>query len=179
VKSLWIVGTHLKDMLGLAVFALGSIGGLYKQVIPMSILLGLKNIGYMGTLSLTKIIPREIILDAVEYAEWNTGFRSEGTILATKSMIGKIVRNVINSMTTFIMDQTGYSISAGYGQQSERAKYALFAMGFGIPAASGFLSLAPKLFYDLTGEKRERMYRELAEMRKVRQAQYDQLTVDS
>ena len=33
--------------------------------------------------------------------------------------------------------------------------------------------MIPKFFYDLTGEKRERMYRELAEMRKVRQAEYD------
>ena len=53
------------------------------------------------------------------------------------------------------MQATGYSLSAGYGQQSRRAKYALFAMSMGIPAASGFLSMIPKLFYDLTGEKRE------------------------
>jgi len=173
IKTLWIAGAHVKDILGLAVFAIGSVGGLYQKVIPMSILLGLRNMAYMGTLSLAKIIPREITLDAVEYAEWHSGFRSEGTILTTKSMIGKIVRNIINSMTTLIMKYTGYSLSAGYGQQSERAKYALFAMGFGLPAATALLGMIPKFFYDLTGEKRERMYRELAEMRKVRQAEYD------
>ena len=179
IKTLWIAGAHTKDILGLGVFALGSAGGLYKKVLPMSILLGLRNMCYMGTLSLGKIIPREITLDAVEYAEWHSGFRSEGTILTTKSMIGKIVRNVINSLTTLIMQQTGYSLSAGYGQQSDRAKYALFAMGFGLPAATSLLGMIPKFFYDLTGEKRERMYEELAVMRKARQAEYDQLTVDN
>lgn len=173
IKWLWIAGSHVKDLFSLLIFALGSVGGLYQKVLPMCLLLGTKNLFYMGTLSLAKIIPREITLDALDYAEWNSGFRAEGTILTTKSMSVKVVRNVINSMTTMIMKATGYSLSAGFGQQSDRAKYAIFAMSFGVPALMGFLGMVPKFFYDLTGEKRERMYRELAEMRKVRQAQYD------
>jgi len=173
IKWLWIVGQHLKDVLSLGVFALGSAGGLYQKVLPMSVLLGLRNLGYMGTLSLNKIPPREIILDALDYAEWNSGFRAEGTILTAKSMSTKIVRNIVNSLTTLIMKQTGYSLHAGFGQQSDQAKYALFAMSFGVPAAIGMLGMVPKFFYDLTGEKRTRMYEELAEMRKVRQKEYD------
>ena len=175
VKTLWIAGSHGKDVFSLLVFALGSVGGLYTKTVPMVILLMIRNLFYMGILSVVKIIPKEITLDALEYAEWNTGFRSEGTILATKSMIGKITRNILNSLTTLIMKQTGYSLEAGFGQQSDRAKYATFAMSFGLPALMGLLSMIPKLFYDLTGEKRARMYAELTEMRKVRQAAYDTL----
>jgi len=173
IKTLWIFGAHLKDLFSLLIFAVGSLGGIYDKVIPMVALLMLRNFAYMGTLSIVKIIPREIVLDSLEYAEWKGGYRAEGTILATKGMVGKIVSNVINSLTTLIMQATGYSLSAGFGRQSRRAKYALFAMSFGIPALSGVLGMVPKLFYDLTGEKRERMYRELAEMRKARQAEYD------
>jgi len=173
VKWLWIVGSHVKHVISLGVFALGSVGGLYQKVLPMLGLLIFRDICYKSLLSVAKIIPREITLDAVDYAEWHSGFRSEGTILTTKSMTAKIVRNAVNSLTTFIMKQTGYSLHAGFGQQSQRAKYALFAMSFGIPAAIGLLGMVPKFFYDLTGEKRERMYAELAEMRKLRQAQYD------
>ena len=175
VKSLWILGTHLKDILALAIFAIGSVGGIYHTVVPMVAMLMIRNLFYMGTLSINKIIPREIVLDAVEYAEWNTGFRSEGAILSARSMTMKITRNVINSMTTFIMKKTDYSLDAGFGQQSARAKYALFAMSYGLPALLGLLSIIPKLFYDLTGEKRARMYEELKEIRRLRQMDYDKL----
>jgi len=173
IKWLWIFGQHGKDLCSLVIFAIGSLGGIYEKVVPMVAMLMIRNFIYMGSLSIVKIIPREIMLDAMEYAEWNTGMRAEGTIQATRGMVGKIVRNIINSMTTLILKLVGYSLNAAYGQQSQRTKYALFAMSLGIPGAAGLLSMVPKLFYDLTGEKRERMYRELAEMRKARQAQYD------
>ena len=175
IKGLWIFGQHSKDLCSLIVFAVGSLTGIYDKAVPMVILLMLRNFVYMGSLSIIKIIPREIALDALEYAEWNTGVRTEGTIQATRSMVGKLVRNVINSLTTLIMKVTGYSLEAGFGGQSRRAKYALFAMSFAIPAVMSVFSLVPKLFYDLTGEKRARMYAELKEMRKIRQAEYDNI----
>ena len=173
IKTLWIFGSHIKDLFSLLTFIVGSVGGLYQNVGLMAGLLMVRNLAYMGTLSVKKIIPREVMLDALEYAEWKNGYRSEGTILAAKSMVKKIVANVVNSMTTLIMKRTGYSLNAGFGRQSQRAKYALFAMSMGIPAATGIMAMIPKLFYDLTGEKRTRMYEELAEMRKARQVQYD------
>jgi Na+/melibiose symporter-like transporter len=177
IKGLWIFGQHSKDLCSLIVFAVGSLTGIYDKAVPMVILLMLRNFVYMGSLSIIKIIPREIALDALEYAEWNTGVRTEGTIQATRSMVSKLVRNVINSLTTLIMKATGYSLEAGFGGQSRRAKYALFAMSFAIPAIMSVFSLVPKLFYDLTGEKRARMYAELKEMRKIRQAEYDNIGV--
>ena len=34
-----------------------------------------------------------------------------------------------------------------------------------LPTVTGIFGLIPKFFYDLSGEKKERMYRELAERR--------------
>jgi len=173
IKSLWMFSQTFKEAMTLLVFAIGSFGGIYKKVAPMVVMLIIRNFFYMGTMSVTKIIPKEITLDAVDYAEWKTGFRSEGALLSTKGMVNKIVKNCAKAMTTFIMKKTGYDQDAAV--QSDRSKYALFALSFAIPAALGLLRIIPVLLYDLTGEKRERMFEELKEMRRLRQMEYDQL----
>jgi len=178
MKALWIVGQHTQDMFSALTFAVGSIGGTFQRVWPMAGLLGLRNFSRMGALSLIKIIPQEITLDALDYAEWRNGYRSEGAIIAARSMITKVVRNLVNSSMTWIMQATGYELGAGFGQQSFEAKYAIFFMSFAVPAALGLLGIIPKLFYDLTGEKREKMYAELTEMRKLRQAGYNELSIE-
>ena len=45
-----------------------------------------------------------------------------------------------------------------------------------VPTLTGLIGLIPKFFYDLSGEKRERMYRELHERR---QAVIDEMKVVS
>ena len=55
---------------------------------------------------------------------------------------------------------------AGYGNQTERTEYLLFMMCTLLPTVTSVFGLIPKFFYDLSGEKKERMYRELAERRK-------------
>jgi len=179
IKWLWIFGQHAKDVCSLVIFAVGSLGGIYGKVVPMVAMLMVRNLIYMGSLSIVKIIPREIMLDALEYAEWNTGMRAEGTIQATKGMVAKVVGNIVRAMTTMILQAFGYNMNAAFGKQSQRTKYALFGMAIGIPGAAGMLSMIPKLFYDLTGEKRQRMYEELAQLRKIRQAQYDVIAGDT
>ena len=42
-----------------------------------------------------------------------------------------------------------------------------------LPVITGILSIIPKCFYNLSGEKRDTMYRELHERRKLREEQYD------
>jgi len=184
IKTLWIVGSHLKDWCSLVIFIIGSFGKIYMKapsrlglgtfLSPMALLLMLRNLLYMGTLSVNKIPPREILLDSIDYAEWKNGFRTEGLTIATKNMLSKLVRNIINSLTSLLLKLTGYVPNAL--AQTDRAKYAIFAMAFGFTAFMGMLGMIPKLFYDLTGEKRARMYEELKEIRRLRQIEYDNLT---
>jgi Na+/melibiose symporter-like transporter len=42
-----------------------------------------------------------------------------------------------------------------------------------LPVITGSLSIIPQLFYDLQGEKKDRMYRELYERRKLMQNEVD------
>lgn len=176
-KALWIFGKHLRDVATMVIFAVGSIGGkgpngLYRSVPVMAALLMGRDILYKGTLSINKIIPKEIITDALDYCEWKNGFRAEGVLLSTKSMLTKVVNNLISSLTTALMQRGGYSLNAGFGEQSDSTKYYLFMMCTLIPAAFSLIGLIPKLFYDLTGEKRERMYEELSEMRMRKNQEY-------
>lgn len=57
----------------------------------------------------------------------------------------------------------GYDISSyTRGQaQTDETKHGLFAIATIIPTLTGLLGIIPILFYDLSGEKRERMYAEL------------------
>ncbi len=177
-KANWIIGQHLKDACSVVIFLVGSIGGkgtagLYRKPAVMLPILMAKDMLYKGTLAMNKIPPREIITDALDYCEWKNGFRTEGVTLATKGMITKIIRVITGSLTTFIMKRVGYSLTAGFGQQSDHTKYSLFSLCMVLPVATGALAVIPKLFYDLSGEKRERMYAELSEMRALKRRDYD------
>ncbi|MDR1629034.1 MAG: MFS transporter [Oscillospiraceae bacterium] len=179
IKSLWIFGQHFKDVLAIAVFIIGSLRGigpqgLYQKRWLMVGLLMARDIGYKGTLSVNKIPPKEILTDALDYCEWKNGFRSEGITLTTKSMITKIVHNIMNALTTAIMKKVGYSLNAGFGQQSENTKYMLFAMSMVFTSTLGLLSVIPKLFYDLSGDKRKHMYEELSAARMQKSRDYAQ-----
>ena len=58
-----------------------------------------------------------------------------------------------------------YEQEKGYLKQTDRTKYFLFAMSTVIPFVTGSLGIIPKLFYDLTGKKKERMYDDLLSRR--------------
>lgn len=184
IKPLWIFGRHIKDVMTMLIFAVGSVGGAgpggwYRKPLPMLLLLLLRDLAYKGTLSVHKVIPKEILLDALDYGEWQNGFRSEGVTLSTKSMLEKIVRNIVNALTNLVLRQTGYNLNADFGKQPDRVKYTLFVMAMFFPAVSGLLGVIPKLFYNLTGETRQRMYDELAEMRGIRQKAYNMDTQEA
>ena len=150
--------------------------GIYQNRLIMTVLLMVRDIFYKGTLSINKILPREILTDALDYCEWKYGYRTEGVTLATKSMAYKLFRNVTNSFNSAILKKAGYSLNAGFGKQSEKTKYFLFAMSMLMPSFIGLLGIIPKLFYDLSGDKRRRMYEELARMRLEKMNAYEQET---
>ncbi|MDR1629035.1 MAG: MFS transporter [Oscillospiraceae bacterium] len=179
IKSLWIFGQHLKDVLAIFIFIIGSLRGvgpqgIYQKRWVMVGLLMLRDIAYKGTLSINKIPPKEILTDALDYCEWKNGFRSEGITLTTKSMVTKMFRNVINSFNTALMKKAGYSINAGFGQQTEKTKYILFAMSTVFASSIDLFSIIPKLFYDLSGDRRKRMYEDLAVSRAQQSREYAQ-----
>lgn len=172
-KSLWIFGDIQKDIANIVIFLIGSIGGrgrggFYRNVWVMGAAYMAKDIIYKSTLSVTKIIPKMIMTEALDYCEWKNGYRTEGTTLAAKGLVQKIAGVIIGPLRNIIMIKIGYSLKAGFGQQTDRTKYLLFLGCTLLPSLTGLLSNIPKFFYKGSRETRDRMYEELAQMRAMK-----------
>ena len=91
-----------------------------------------------------------------------------------KDVVTKGVNTIKNTIQPILLKAVGYDINATQGNQTPKARHALFWMCTFLPVVTGILSIIPKFFYDLSGEKRDRMYAELRERRAVMQNQVDQ-----
>ncbi|MEI6580408.1 MAG: MFS transporter, partial [Eubacteriales bacterium] len=173
-RTLWIFGAHFGDLLAVIVFIVGSIGGrgkngLFRKAKVMIPFLIVKEGIWLSTWGIKKVIPKEMFNETMDYCEWKNGYRTEGMTLAARSFFVKLVRNVTGSLQAALLKKIGYNLTAGFGLQSESTKYGLFAMSVLLPVATGIFGIIPKFFYNLSGEKRDRMYSDLYERRKLTQ----------
>jgi Na+/melibiose symporter-like transporter len=86
-----------------------------------------------------------------------------------KGLATKLVGTISGTIKPILMKKIGYEQGKKVGTQTDRTKYYLFAMTTIIPIVTGSLGLIPKFFYDLGGEKREKMYEELLARRAATQ----------
>lgn len=170
-KLLWIAGSHIDNVLMLGVFAVGSMkfGNKrgYESLAAMIPAFMIRETIWMFFWGIRKVIPEEMRNEAIDYGEWKNGFRTEGMTGVAKGLVTKMVNTVKNFIQPLLLKQFGYDPNATQGNQTPQARYALFWMCTLLPVVTGILSIIPKLFYDLQGEKRDRMYAELRERRKA------------
>ena len=164
-KALWIVGSHVDNLLMTGVFIVGSINKNYKKLGAMIPAFMLRETIWMFFYGIKKVIPEEMRNEAIDYGEWKNGYRTEGMTGVAKDLATKLVNTLGSTLKAFILSKIGYTQGAGFGGQSEQTEYSLFWMCTILPVVTGILSIFPKLFYDLSGEKKDRMYRELNERR--------------
>lgn len=174
-KALWIAGSHVDNILLAGVFLVGSINKNYKKLGAMIPAFMIRETIWMFFYGIKKVIPEEMRNEAIDYGEWKNGYRTEGMTGVAKGLATKLVSTVGNTVKTMILSRIGYVQGAGFGGQSESTEFSLFWMCTILPVITGFLSIIPKLFYDLSGEKRDRMYQELRERRNAMKAQVDEL----
>ena len=173
-KLLWIVSGSWGDFLMMIVFFLGSIGGigpggLYTKPKVMIPIIMCQETLFTFVMGIRRVLPQEIFNEAMDYCEWKTGYRTEGMTTTAKGLATKLVRTVSGTLKPILMKGFGYDLTAGFGKQTYKTKYYLFAMCTVIPFITGSLSIIPKQFYDLSGEKRNRMYDELFAQRLAKQ----------
>ena len=118
-------------------------------------------------MGLRRVIPIEMYNEAMDYCEWKNGFRTEGMTSVARGLAAKLVQVFGSTLRSVLMKSFGYEQGAGFLKQTERTKYFLFAMSTIIPFVTGSLGIIPKLFYDLAGAKRDRMYADLHERRSL------------
>ncbi len=164
-RFLWILSSHLGDFLMIFVYIIGSINKNYKKLAVMIPAFMIRETIWMTCWGLMNVIPEEMRNETIDYGEWKNGYRTEGMTGVAKDLAKKLVGTVGASIKAFILSKIGYVEGAGYGNQSERTEYLLFMMCTLLPTVTCIFGLIPKFFYDLSGEKKERMYRELMERR--------------
>lgn len=178
-KFLWIAGSHVDNLLLSGVFIVGCFNKNYKKLGAMIPAWMIRETLWMMFYGIMKVIPAEMKNEAIDYGEWKNGYRSEGMTGATKEISSKLVKTFKDTLQTAILSKIGYVQGAAFGTQSEKTEFALFAMCTIVPIVTGLLSIIPKLFYDLSGEKLERMYEELNKRRKIMSEQETNLEVYS
>lgn len=178
-KALWIASSHVDSVLMLGVFAAGELINTkskkgYENLAVMIPAFMIRETLWMFFWGLRSVIPNEMRNEAIDYGEWKNGFRSEGMTGVAKDVVTKGVNTIKNTIQPLLLGAVGYDINATQGNQTPKARHALFWMCTFLPVVTGILSIVPKFFYDLSGEKRDRMYAELRERRAAMQNQVNE-----
>ena len=107
-----------------------------------------------------------LMADAIDYNEWKTGNREEGTVYSLHSFFRKLAQGVGPSIVLVIMGWIGYNAKLGVAQQSAPTAANmcwLVASLYLFSALLMFVSLA--FIYNVDKKKHAQMTQELAERR--------------
>ena len=100
-----------------------------------------------------------MIADTVEYGEWKSGFRAEGTLNAAHVFVFKLSVGFSAWLAGYILDRTNYKPNAEI--QSIDTLNGLFIMGYIFPAIAGTIAIIVMLFHNYNGAFYEKIFSEL------------------
>jgi len=102
-----------------------------------------------------------MIADSVDYLEWRTGKRNDGSIYAVEGLMGKIIGAFGATSTAIILGVIGFKENAL--TQAPETLRGLFVLPLVIGMVSTAVSVIPYFFYDLTRRGHARIIEELKE----------------
>ncbi|MCL6605111.1 MAG: glycoside-pentoside-hexuronide (GPH):cation symporter [Paenibacillus sp.] len=103
------------------------------------------------------------VVDSIDYAEWKTGIRAEGTMFAVQSLTAKIMNAFGSFITGVLLTVIGFN-TAVETQSSSTLQGLFFIYAFGV-GISSVLGSIPLLMNKYKGQERKRVLSELAERR--------------
>ena len=113
--------------------------------------------------------------DCLDYMEWKTGTRLTGMGSAVQSFVNKLGNAVSTSFIVLMyiivnldVASINSAVTANPLEMSETIRTGMFCLVSLIPGISLLVSTIPVFFYDIVGEKKERITKELEEQRKER-----------
>lgn len=117
-------------------------------------------------LEFKNLIQKEMEAETVDYIEWKTGVRAEGTMLSIMSFTGKIENTFSSSLGLAILARTGYieHVEDSLAQNMTTNK-ALFAMTTLAPAIGFLLMLVPMIFYNINAKSHKKMMEDIMQRR--------------
>jgi glucuronide carrier protein len=148
---------------------LGIAGGLGLTFAP-SVAVALISAACMGIgVAMLNTLMWALEADTVEYGEWKTGVRTEGTTYALFSFTRKLGQALGGAAAAFTLGVGGY-IAANAGKQTEEAQWAIRVACGGVSATLFFIAIVIMFFYPLTEKKFKEMVGEMAARRAEREA---------
>ncbi len=120
-----------------------------------------------------------MVCDCLDFMEWKTGFRNTGLGSACQSFVNKIgnaFATVAIILMYMIVNIDVKNLNVGSGAEVVEAinsltssqNFAMFSLVTIVPGISLLLCAIPLFFYDLTGEKKHKVFEELAALRAER-----------
>ena len=124
----------------------------------------------------TNVTPNIMIADCIDEMEYKTGKRQEGLAYAGYGLFSKIASAGTKWLApVLVYTWSGYqfstSPSVAYAEQSNEVLMKFLAIYTIIPAIFVILQFIPILFYDMVGEKKERITAALLEKRAKEEAE--------
>ncbi|WP_109212137.1 MULTISPECIES: glycoside-pentoside-hexuronide (GPH):cation symporter [Microbacterium] len=147
----------------LFIAALTSLSGTIILLFVNTAVVGFAGIGlFNGGLGLIVVMCFSMQADTVEYGQWRTGVRAEGTAFAVFAFVTKWAASLGVALGAFVLAGGGYV--AGQAVQPESALAGIRASFAGVPAVLVLLAIVLVCFYpltdarfaEITGELRDR-----------------------
>ena len=166
-KQLLIGSCLVGGLSSLATWFMGY--GSFYAIIPL-LLLSAIPVGVINVVSFP------MVGDSLDYMEWKTGRRENGLGSACQSFVSKLANGVattsiaavyllLNLDVNSLVADSGANLASVPAAMIPGVRGGFFSLVSLVPAISLLVCIIPVLFYDLTGEKKATVMRELAERR--------------
>lgn len=158
LKSIYIGAALLGAALH-GIFYLAGYGNIYV-LLAMLVLIGLP-------LGIFNVITYALVADSVDYLEYKTGKRSEGTCFAMQTFISKLTAGISTYITSLVLSIVGFvqPINDVAQAQTPEVRRGIFIMITLVPLVGLVLAAVPMAFNDYTGKKKEGIQQRLLEYR--------------
>ena len=110
------------------------------------------------------VFSKELGREINDYTEYMTGERPDGTINILYSLIVKVTAPLNSLLTIFLFKWSGYDTTLPmlpWAQGSKKVYQRVFFLWMGVSRFPKIFKIIPYFFYDIVGDKREKMYIEL------------------
>ena len=176
-----IVNKYGKKEAAVAGTVASLIGGLIMLVFPLIANKGISLVVYLVGLVLFGLgmgvytcVSWALMADAIDYNEWKTGKREEGTVYSLHSFFRKLAQGVGPSIVLLIMGALGYISELGTAGQSAEVSYNMCWLVAGLYMFSAIIQfIGLGLVYNLDKKTMEKMNNELAQRREANAAQIE------
>lgn len=152
-------------ILGSAIYSLVLYG--FMLVVPIKnvyVYAGLSILAMVGQTAFTMLI-WALVTDCLDYGEWVTGERNDGSMYSIYTFSRKIGSTLASTIASFSLGAIGYVSGIGVVQTPEVVS-SIRVLVCAIPVVTAVLEvIGIGLIFNLSKEKTEQMYKELAERR--------------